>query len=184
MTTKQVILTETAIDMLNKLEGGREYKIVKDENGEIVDITIVGASPSKKILKSKRQFSTEIINRAVEQCLNSVKHGSMVMAFVLDKDFEPVLSNEIGEGYVIYGRKPIRVMNSVQEAVVELLSHVNDPDFTFVLRFKRRQNRWFIHTGINTSGLPVDFSLSKENPLRAYDLTKKQHLFEEKGGEE
>jgi hypothetical protein len=104
----------------------------------------------------------------------------MVMAFDLTAG-EPMLSHDLGVGFVYYIKKPLEVGNSVEEAIVKMVELIPTYKETgLVLRYKRRQGKWFVHVGGHLNELPAQYDPATNEDFRAYDLTSRSHIWSPK----
>jgi hypothetical protein len=182
MTTKYTGLSQTTLDILNKAEFGRTYSIAWDDKGDLTEMKVMSSAKPKA---SKVKVYAEDFEHIVDVCIAYTSAGSMVLAFEKDTEEDVVVpSHPLGEGFVVYAKKPSRIFNTLEDAVVGLLDcKGDDPEFLRVLRFKRRQNKWFLHIGQWFSDLPSHMRpivTGKEATHRAYDLENRRHLYDAK----
>jgi hypothetical protein len=102
----------------------------------------------------------------------------MVLAFDFDKEADKLFTSSVLEsGFIIYDKKVVLTSNDVREVVSYMLENVKSPEFVgFVLRYKRRSNKWFVHFGFYE---PKEAPVLDKTKFRIYDLQKRSHIWEE-----
>jgi len=173
-------LNETSIETLAKHQPNREYLVSWNEKGDLIKLTLMGsAKPLTRKQLTASQFGTQEERESLtETCITHTKTGSMVIAFGRDKKGNIRNVNPLKAGYVMYDKKTIKTMNSLDDAVNELLRHKEDETYDLILRFKRRQNKWLLHAGVYAEELPKTYAYSKDSPIKVYDLVTRSHLWE------
>jgi hypothetical protein len=192
MTIKKptkLVVTQLSASSIQKLaeetQANREYLISWDEEGEIIKCVLMGSAkaPTQKQKSAMVYGSPEEREYLTECTLDNTKVGCMVTAYKRLPNSEIVASSSNPEGFIIYDKKAIRLFNNLEEAISELLKYKDHETYDFVLRYKRRQQKWLLYSGIYTKELPKGFKV-KDNPLKAYDLSKRSHLWEPAQGAE
>lgn len=172
-------LSEETIARLSVLEPNRNYLIAWDNEGNITELKTMSPA-SKKV--AKRITLVDEWQHLMDMCIQYTNAGSMLIALDYDeRNMEVGVSHPLGEGYVVYEKKPLRIFNTLEDALLDLgkewMPELIDGE-KLCLRYKRRQSKWFLHKGEYSDEVPSDFVLgSKEEPRKVYDLEKRSHLW-------
>ena len=152
------------------------YAVSINMHGKITKFDMVGEqSPIADEVKPIDSLPSEIDENKLDTCVDKAiqftQKGTMV--FSIEQEGEEYKFNKLGEGFIVYERSHISVHTSVESAVLsalEILSYGLQKEV--VLKYKRRQGKWFVHEGLFANECPKEFS----KKTRVYDLTNRIHV--------
>lgn len=171
-------MSKQTIDFVSLMKPNHVYNVSINEKGEPTLFTVVGLHESSEPIKLAANKS-EDIEQVINDCLASVKSGSMVLAITNEPKPNIKVTSQLGVGYIIYSKVSLKVTESLESALEFLKEKAEDKDFAYALRFKRRQNKWFVHAGVYSAELPKTYKPSAENKFRLYDLNTRSHVMGE-----
>lgn len=139
--------------------------------------SIMGLNSFSEPIKDVSQIDTGL-QEIMDTCIRIVAGGTMVISLTSPSENQIKVASAGESGYIVYAKPILKISNSLEDILEELKENTGTSEFAYVLRYKRRQNKWYLHMGMHTTSMP------KENPkFKVYSLDERSHI-QTKGGDE